>query len=87
LVKKQSWFKQLIILFLIQCDEESHIPLKCSEVEKKTDTSDRVKLEEAMTKARVRQCPSEKCKTRFYKIEGCNKMTCSCGIHVCYICR
>ena len=34
------------------CGEESHIPLRCNEVEKKSDTDRRTKLEEAMTKAR-----------------------------------
>ena len=38
-----------------------------------------------MTKARVREC--KKCNTRFYKIEGCNKMTCTCDANMCYICR
>jgi len=40
-----------------------------------------------MTEARVRECPL--CKTRFYKIEGCNKMTCPppCKWLICYICR
>ena len=42
-------------------------------------------MEEAMTKARVREC--KKCSTRFYKIEGCNKMTCTCDAKMCYICR
>lgn len=67
------------------CGEESHIPLKCSEVEKKAQTDKRLSVEEAMTNARVRQCP--KCKSRFYKVEGCNKMTCSCGFKLCYVCR
>jgi len=38
-----------------------------------------------MTNARIRECPN--CKKRFFKLQGCNKMTCSCGTHICYICR
>jgi hypothetical protein len=68
-----------------ECGDEAHIPLKCSEVEKKGDTANRLTVEEALTQARIRACP--KCKTKFYKIEGCNKMTCSCGINICYVCR
>lgn len=45
------------------CKEESHIPLKCSEVEKKSQTNARLTLEEAMTEARVRVC--HKCRTRY----------------------
>lgn len=67
------------------CGDQAHIPLKCSEVEKKKDTAKRVSVEEAMTQARVRECP--RCHTRFYKTEGCNKMTCSCGAFICYCCR
>jgi hypothetical protein len=67
------------------CKEESHIPLKCSEVEKKSATEKRLKMEEAMALARIRECPT--CKKRFYKTEGCNKMTCTCGTIICYICR
>ncbi len=61
------------------------MPLKCSEVEKKGATNKRLILEEALSQARVRECP--KCKTRFYKTEGCNKMTCTCNCLSCYICR
>ncbi len=67
------------------CGDESHVPLKCSEVEKKGQTSKRLSVEEAMTEARIRECP--KCKTRFFKTEGCNKMTCTCNTLICYICR
>jgi hypothetical protein len=59
--------------------------LKCSEVEKKSETQARLSVEEAMTAARIRECP--KCKTRFFKTEGCNKMVCTCNTFLCYICR
>lgn len=49
------------------------------------DCDKRLTIEEAMTEARVRIC--HKCKTRFYKTEGCNKMTCTCGALMCYLCR
>ena len=42
-------------------------------------------LSQAMTAARVRSCPD--CKKRFFKTEGCNKMTCACGTLSCYLCR
>lgn len=67
------------------CKEPNHIPLRCEEVEKKTVTDYRKKVEEAMTASLVRTCP--KCKAKFFKTEGCNKMTCSCGTHICYVCR
>lgn len=67
------------------CGEEGHIPLKCSEVEKKGDTAKRLQVEEALSDTRIRKCP--KCKTPFFKVDGCNKMTCPCGINICYTCR
>ena len=70
-----------------KCGEESHIPLRCEEVEKKDETSARLRVEEAMTKARVRRCPKG-CSQPFYKVEGCNKMTCpTCRSFICYVCR
>jgi len=50
-----------------KCGEESHIPLRCEEVEKKTETSARLQVEEAMTQARIRHCPKG-CKQGFYKV-------------------
>ena len=72
------------------CGEPSHIPLKCSEVEKQNETDGRKKVEEAMSEARIRTCPKAGCGNRFYKVDGCNKMTCpkrGCGTWSCYICR
>ena len=67
------------------CGEESHVPLRCEENEKKGETKQRLTVEEAMSKARIRECT--KCKTKFFKTEGCNKMACTCGAKICYICR
>jgi TRIAD3 protein (E3 ubiquitin-protein ligase RNF216) len=68
-----------------KCKRRSHIPLKCDEVDEEKEVSARQKIEERMTAAKVRQCP--KCPNKFFKSEGCNKMTCSCGAFVCYVCR
>ena len=70
-----------------ECGEPPHLPLKCDEVEKESHASARKKIEEAMTEARVRVCPSDTCHKRFYKTEGCNKMTCACTTIICYVCR
>lgn len=63
------------------CKELNHIPLKC--YEKETDKA-RLFLEEKMTEALVRKC--YKCSRPYFKEDGCNKITCSCGALMCYIC-
>ncbi|RXG70540.1 E3 ubiquitin-protein ligase [Armadillidium vulgare] len=67
------------------CKELNHIPLRCQEVEKKKQTDARTFLENEMTEAMIREC--FKCKKRFIKEEGCNKMVCSCGAMMCYLCK
>jgi len=73
------------------CKEENHIPLKCQEVEKKSQVGHRLSVEENMTAALIRECPACKGKgidSRFVKIDGCNKMTCpKCKGWVCYMCN
>ena len=61
------------------------MPLSCEEVEKDHEVFARTKLENAATEAMIRQCT--KCKKRFFKEEGCNKMQCECGQSMCYLCR
>jgi TRIAD3 protein (E3 ubiquitin-protein ligase RNF216) len=69
-----------------KCGKEPHIPYKCDEVTKiKRQDEGRLKVEEAISRAKIRTCP--KCKTSFVKTDGCNKMTCSCSLKLCYICR
>lgn len=68
-----------------QCKEASHIPLRCEEVEKVSDTALRRKVEEMMSKAVIRECNS--CKAELVKTDGCNKVTCRCGSTMCYVCR
>ncbi len=69
-----------------KCGKKSHIPLRCEEVSEQTRRDQgRLKIEEALSEAKMRTCP--KCKKKFIKSDGCNKMTCACGTKMCYICR
>ena len=45
----------------------------------------RKKIEEKLTEAMLRECV--KCGYKFFKVEGCNKMTCKCGAKMCYLCK
>lgn len=67
-----------------KCKRPNHIPLRCDEVESK-EVKMRTYIENRMTDALVRSC--WKCKKQFIKEAGCNKMTCTCGALMCYICR
>ncbi|KAL7748069.1 hypothetical protein RI367_006615 [Sorochytrium milnesiophthora] len=69
----------------LKCKRKSHIPLTCAEHEKEHMLEARHQVEEDMTKAMVRECP--KCKKRYLKFDGCNKITCSCGTKMCYVCK
>lgn len=76
------------VSFSITYQVGSHFHLfkrSCDEVEKETETKGRVSVEEAITAAKIRNCP--KCSKPFIKSDGCNKIRCGCGAFVCYICR
>ncbi|KAF4306249.1 Zinc finger C6HC-type protein [Botryosphaeria dothidea] len=67
------------------CEKETHTPKTCAEAEKDRKGSVRHRVEEAMTDALLRTC--NKCKIKFLKLDGCNKMTCpKCGNAQCYVC-
>ncbi|CUA76570.1 ubiquitin-conjugating enzyme E2 G2 [Rhizoctonia solani] len=69
-----------------KCKKEDHLPKSCEEAEKDKALDGRHAIEEAMTKALMRNCP--KCDQNFVKESGCNKMTCpKCRSLVCYVCR
>ncbi|KAG0035005.1 hypothetical protein BGZ81_001515 [Podila clonocystis] len=72
------------------CKAPTHIPMSCDEYQKEQEKNSVLsvqhKLEEHMSEALIRECP--KCKSRFFKTEGCNKMTCpQCNTKMCYICK
>ncbi|PAV84381.1 hypothetical protein WR25_07818 [Diploscapter pachys] len=59
------------------------IAQRCEDVLSPDDFA-RIKLEEQLSNAILRQCV---CGAQFVKESGCNKMTCRCGKTMCYICR
>ncbi|KAG8223928.1 hypothetical protein J437_LFUL003736 [Ladona fulva] len=81
--KRQKAFEE--IFTAQKCKEQSHIPLRCEEVEKNSQVKARTYIEDKMTEALVRTC--WKCSKKFIKESGCNKMTCTCGAIMCYLCR
>jgi len=70
-----------------KCGDDYHPDIRCDQVESKKEMGGRTKVEEAMTNALVRTCPRPMCRRKFLKESGCNKMTCSCGALVCYVCN
>ena len=67
------------------CQLDAHVPLRCDEVERDEQVKLRTRIEDKMTDALLRQC--WRCKAKFFKEDGCNHMTCSCGAEMCYVCR
>ncbi|KAI9663042.1 MAG: hypothetical protein M1821_008090 [Bathelium mastoideum] len=66
----------------IKCQAPWRDPHTCYETEM---TSLRIAIERAKADAVKRTCPS--CHTSFIKESGCNKMRCTCGYTMCYVCR
>ncbi|KAI0001329.1 hypothetical protein BJV74DRAFT_819893 [Russula compacta] len=69
-----------------KCKKEDHLPKSCEEMEEDMKLDGKHAIEEAMTRALMRNCP--KCQKAFVKEYGCNKMTCTyCRTLSCYVCR
>ncbi|KAF7294852.1 hypothetical protein MIND_01023100 [Mycena indigotica] len=69
-----------------QCKQLDHLPKSCKEVEEDKKREGRHHIEEAMTRALMRNCP--RCQKAFVKDAGCNKMICpGCNAMSCYVCR
>ncbi|KAI0632604.1 hypothetical protein C8Q77DRAFT_1118443 [Trametes polyzona] len=69
-----------------KCKKPDHLPKSCEEVSEDKKLGVRHAIEEAMTRALMRNCP--KCQKAFVKEMGCNKMTCpNCSALSCYVCR
>ncbi|ETW80698.1 hypothetical protein HETIRDRAFT_476396 [Heterobasidion irregulare TC 32-1] len=69
-----------------KCKKEDHTPKSCQEMEEDKKLDGKHAIEEAMSRALMRNCPS--CKKGFIKESGCNKMTCpNCRTLSCYVCR
>lgn len=69
-----------------KCQKEDHLPKSCEEMEEDKKLDGKHAVEEAMTRALMRNCP--KCQKAFVKEYGCNKITCTyCHTVSCYVCR
>ncbi|KAL4072366.1 hypothetical protein V8B97DRAFT_1958637 [Scleroderma yunnanense] len=68
------------------CKKPDHLPKSCKEVDEDQHLDAQHVIEEAMTRALMRNCP--KCQKAFIKEHGCNKMACpNCHTTSCYVCR
>ncbi|KAL8617652.1 hypothetical protein ACOMHN_047898 [Nucella lapillus] len=67
------------------CREPEHMPLRCEEVERQSETAMRTFIERRVTEAMLRKC--HRCGKHFIKEAGCNKMTCVCAATSCYVCK
>ncbi|OAX33874.1 hypothetical protein K503DRAFT_775130 [Rhizopogon vinicolor AM-OR11-026] len=69
-----------------QCKQPDHSSKSCKEVETDKELDIEHTVEEAMSRALMRNCP--KCQKAFIKEHGCNSMTCpNCRTLSCYVCR
>ncbi|KAJ4519291.1 hypothetical protein HRR83_004686 [Exophiala dermatitidis] len=69
-----------------KCHKDDHAPKTCEEMRNDNILSARHLVEEAMSEAVMRTCPT--CKVKIIKEYGCNKMVCTkCRTMICYVCK
>ncbi len=67
------------------CCDESHTGMTCAERQALKDTGVQERLLEGWAaENNAKKCPS--CRVLVQKAEGCNHMSCKCGVHFCWIC-
>ncbi|KAG2353771.1 hypothetical protein BDR07DRAFT_1454389 [Suillus spraguei] len=71
-----------------KCKKPDHLPKSCKEVESDKFLNVQHIVEEAMTRALIRNCPKCQKDTAYSPSSQCNKMTCpNCRTLSCYTCR
>ncbi len=68
----------------LKCNQVDHPGKSCYSLGNVTQ-SKRQEIEDKMTEALIVKCNN--CNKSIFKNEGCNKVTCVCGTHNCYICK
>lgn len=68
----------------LKCNHVAHPGQDCYSLGKVAGNI-RHSIEDKMTETMIIHCPG--CQTALFKNEGCNKVTCVCGIITCYICK
>ena len=67
-----------------RCKVEFHYGETCESYASRIEREGVVGLRSWMESKKAKQCPS--CKCLVEKDDGCNNMTCSCGVHFCWVC-
>ncbi|KAL7077956.1 hypothetical protein ACQ4LE_002853, partial [Meloidogyne hapla] len=69
--------------------DDEHFGVSCEEIEEKDKKAKKDKrereIEKKLNEVVVRKCP--RCAIAFIKVDGCNQVTCRCGMTQCYLCR
>lgn len=68
----------------LKCNQIVHPGKQCYSLGN-VSQSKRQEIEDKMTEALIVKC--NQCNKSIFKNEGCNKVTCVCGTHNCYVCK